>query len=102
MASLRDAVKDNANELRDGIPWVVFWRDGRSWHSEAVFFSMDYAADTIDPDDIGRLENISRIDPHAVALNGYYCGRLGEDMTFDELTRGVRWHYIMKTALTRW
>ncbi|WP_267134861.1 hypothetical protein [Anaeropeptidivorans aminofermentans] len=70
--------------------------------SEAVFFSMDYAADTIDPDDIGRLENISRIDPHAVALNGYYCGRLGEDMTFDELTRGVRWHYIMKTALTRW
>ena len=37
MASLRDAVKDNANELRDGIPWVVFWREGRSWHSEAVF-----------------------------------------------------------------
>lgn len=93
MASLRDAVKDNANELRDGIPWVVFWRDGRSWNSEAVFFSMDYAADTIDPDDIGRLEHINRTDPRAVALNGYYCGRLGEDMTLDELTRGVRWHY---------
>jgi antirestriction protein ArdC len=93
MASLRDAVKDNANELRDGIPWVVFWREGRSWHSEAVFFSMDYAADTIDPDDIGRLEHISRTDPRAVALNGYYCGHLGEDMTLDELTSGVRWHY---------
>lgn len=93
MASLRDAVKDNANELRDGIPWVVFWRDGRSWNSEAVFFSMDYAADTIDPDDIGRLQHINQTDPRAVALNGYYCGRLGEDMTIDELTRGVRWHY---------
>ena len=57
------------------------------------FFSMDYAADTIDPDDIGRLEHISRTDPRAVALNGYYCGHLGEDMTLDELTSGVRWHY---------
>ncbi|MDD3712817.1 MAG: hypothetical protein PHZ28_04930, partial [Candidatus Izemoplasmatales bacterium] len=75
MASLRDAVKDNAAELRDGIPWVVFWRDGRSWNSEAVFFSMDYAADTIDPDDIGRLQHINQTDPRAVALNGYYCGR---------------------------
>lgn len=93
MASLRDAVKDNANELRDGIPWVVFWRDGRSWNSEAVFFSMDYAADTIDPDDIGRLQYINETDPRAIALNGYYCGRLGENMTIDELTRGVRWHY---------
>jgi hypothetical protein len=93
MASLRDAVKNNANELRDGIPWVVFWREGRSWHSEAVFFSMDYSADTIDPDDIGRLEHISRTDPRAVALNGYYCGHLGESMTLDELTSGVRWHY---------
>lgn len=93
MASLRDAVKDNAAELREGIPWVVFWREGRSWNSEAVFFSYEYAADTIDPDDMPRLEQISRTDPRAVALNGYYCGRLGEDMTIDELTRGVRWHY---------
>lgn len=93
MASLRDAVQDNAAELRDGIPWVVFWRDGRSWNSEAVFFSMDYATDTIAPDDIGRLQYINETDPRAVALNGYYCGHLGEDMTIDELTRGVRWHY---------
>ncbi|MGL5513928.1 MAG: antirestriction protein ArdA [Sporomusa sp.] len=93
MASLYDAVKDNANELREGIPWVVFWREGRSWNSEAIFFSMDYAADTIDPDDIGHLEYINHTDPRAIALNGYYCGRLGEDMTLDELTRGVRWHY---------
>ncbi|WP_267134860.1 hypothetical protein [Anaeropeptidivorans aminofermentans] len=37
MASLRNAVKDNANELRDGIPWVVFWRDGRSWPVKQFF-----------------------------------------------------------------
>ena len=26
-------------------------------------------------------------------LNGYYCGHLGEDMSLDELTAGVRYHY---------
>ena len=31
MASLREAVKNNQEELRDGIAWVVFWREGRSW-----------------------------------------------------------------------
>lgn len=31
--------------------------------------------------------------PAAVILNGYYCGHLGEDMSLDELTAGVRYHY---------
>ena len=93
MASLRDAVKNSEYELRDGIPWIVFWREGRSWNSEAVFFSMDYHDDTIDPDDLTRLKEMQAKDPGAVALNSYYCGRLGEDMTINELTRGVRWHY---------
>ena len=29
----------------------------------------------------------------SVILNGYYCGHLGEDMSLDELTAGVRYHY---------
>lgn len=91
MASLRDAVSSNADELRGGIAWVVFWREGRSWNSDYIY--LDPTTDTIEYDDIGRLEYISHTDPRAVALNGYYCGRLGEDMTLDELTKGVRWHY---------
>ena len=32
MASLRDSVKDYQEELRDGIAWVAFWKEGRSWN----------------------------------------------------------------------
>ena len=39
------------------------------------------------------IEEIKSIDPAAVILNGYYCGHLGEDMSLDELTAGVRYHY---------
>ena len=91
MASLRDAVKTYQDELRNGIAWVVFWRDGRSWDSDYTYIEL--GSETIGYDDISRLEHISRTDPRAVALNGYYCGHLGEDMTLDELTSGVRWHY---------
>ena len=49
--------------------------------------------DTLYPEDRSRLEEIKSIDPAAVILNGYYCGHLGENMSLDELTAGVRYHY---------
>ena len=76
MASLRDAVKDYQDELRAGIAWVAFWREGRSWHSDYIYLEMD---DTLTPEDRGRLREIQEKDPAAVVLNGYYCGYLGED-----------------------
>ena len=90
MASLRDTVKDYQDELRDGIAWVAFWKQGRSWNAEYFRLDMD---DTLYPEDRSRLEEIKSIDPAAVILNGYYCGHLGEDMSLDELTAGVRYHY---------
>ena len=90
MASLRDTVKDYQDELRDGIAWVVFWKQGRSWNAEYFHLDMD---DTLYPEDRSRLEEIKSTDPAAVILNGYYCGHLGEDMSLDELTAGVRYHY---------
>ena len=90
MASLRDSVKDYQDELRDGIAWVAFWKQGRSWNAEYFHLDMD---DTLYPEDRSRLEEIKSIDPAAVILNGYYCGHLGEDMSLDELTAGVRYHY---------
>ena len=90
MASLRDTVKDYQDELRDSIAWVVFWKQGRSWNAEYFHLDMD---DTLYPEDRSRLEEIKSIDPAAVILNGYYCGHLGEDMSLDELTAGVRYHY---------
>ena len=90
MASLRDTVKEYQEELRDGIAWVAFWKEGRSWNAEHFHLEVD---GTLDPFDRSRLEEIKAADPAAVILNGYYCGQLGEDMSLDELTAGVRYHY---------
>ena len=90
MASLRDTVKDYQDELKDGIAWVAFWKQGRSWNAEYFHLDMD---DTLYPEDRSRLEEIKSTDPAAVILNGYYCRHLGEDMSLDELTAGVRYHY---------
>jgi len=90
MASLRDSVKDYQEELRDGIAWVAFWKQGRSWNAELFHLEVD---GTLEPFDRSRLEEIKAADPAAVILNGYYCGHLGEDMSLDELTAGVRYHY---------
>ena len=90
MASLRDTVKDYQDERRDGIAWVAFWKQGRSWNAEYFHLDMD---DTLYPEDRSRLEEIKSTDPAAVILNGYYCGHLGEDMSLDERTAGVRYHY---------
>ena len=91
MASLRDSVKDYQEELRDGIAWVAFWKEGRSWNAELFHLEVD---GTLEPFDRSRLEEIKAADPAAVILNGYYCGHLGEDMSLDELTAGVRYHYV--------
>lgn len=37
MASLRDTVKQYQEELRDGIAWIAFWREGRSWNGEDFY-----------------------------------------------------------------
>ena len=86
MASLRDAVKAQQEELQGGNAWVAFWKEGRSWHSEA--FHLDMGA-TLYPEDEWRLREIEAADPAAIVLNGY----LSENMTLDELTTSIRYHY---------
>ncbi len=90
MASLRDTVKDYQEELRDSIAWVAFWKTGRSWNAEYFHLEM---GDYLYPEDRSRMEEIKQTDPAAVVVNGYYSGYLGEDMSLDELTAGVRRHY---------
>ena len=86
MASLRDAIKAQQEELQGGDAWVAFWKEGRSWHSEA--FHLDMGA-TLYPEDEWRLREIEAADPAAIVLNGY----LSENMTLDELTTSIRYHY---------
>ena len=90
MASLRDTVKQYQEELRDGVAWIAFWREGRSWNGEDFYLD---TGDSLTAEQKSRLEEIRQKDPAAVILNSYYFGYLAGDMTVDELTAGVRRHY---------
>lgn len=90
MASLRYTVREYQDDLRSGIAWLAFWREGRSWHGEAFHLDM---SDYLYPEDKMRLAEIQAADPKAVVVNGYYSGYLGEEMSVDELAAGVRHHY---------
>ena len=90
MASLRDVVSEYQDDLRNGIAWLAFWREGRSWQAEAFHLDLD---DTLYPEDRARLAEIQAADPQAVVVNGYYSGYLGEKMSVAELVAGVRHHY---------
>ena len=90
MASLRDVVSEYQDDLRNGIAWLAFWREGRSWQAEAFHLDLD---DTLYPEDRARLAEIQAADPRAIAVNGYYSGYLSEKMSVAELAAGVRHHY---------
>lgn len=37
MAALHEIARQYADEIRDGIAWVIIWKTGRSWHAESVW-----------------------------------------------------------------
>lgn len=92
MATLRKTASYYADEIREGIAWVVIWKTGRSWNGSAFWLTCD-KNETFEKDDLPEVREILAQDPNAVMVNGYYCGHFGEDMTVDELAAGIRWHY---------
>ena len=91
MAALNAIAREWADELREGIAWVIVWKTGRSWNAQAVWLNCD--DETFEPEDLELARKVLEQDPNAVMLNGYYCGHFGEDMTVAELAAGIRWHY---------
>lgn len=90
MAALKEIAREYADEIRDGIGWLIVYRTGRSWHALTVW--SDLGNNEWETDDINDALEALRLDPRAVALNGYYLGRFG-DMTIDDIAAGIRWHY---------
>ncbi|MCC2703222.1 hypothetical protein LK481_18410, partial [Erysipelatoclostridium ramosum] len=41
MAALHEIARQYAEEIRDGIAWVIIWKTGRSWHAESVWLNQD-------------------------------------------------------------
>ena len=90
MAALKEIARDVASEIRDGIGWVIVYRTGRSWHALTVW--SDLGNNEWETDDINDALEALRLDPRAVALNGYYLGHFG-DMTIEDIAAGIRYHY---------
>lgn len=90
MAALKEIAREYADEIRDGIGWLIVYRTGRSWHALTVW--SDLGNNEWETDDINDALKALRLDPRAVALNGYYLGHFG-DMTIDDIAAGIRWHY---------
>lgn len=94
MASLRDIVKDHRDELVDGIAWLAFYKDGRSWGA-GVFWPVggDYDNGFVfSQEDYESMKSISSVDPKAVCINGYYMP-FGEDFVLEEIENKILYFY---------
>ena len=67
MAALHEIARQYAEEIRDGIAWVIIWKTGRSWHAESVWLNQD--SDTFELEDLSTATEILEQDPNAVMVN---------------------------------
>lgn len=98
MASLRQLVKTYKEDLMDGIQWVVFWKNGRSWHADTIFTEIDDdnpdpEYDPISTDIKAYLQAIYNQDNKAIILNGYYGSSFYADEPLAEWVNHVRYCY---------
>ena len=93
MSSLRKMVNEYKDDLREGITWVIFWKEGRSWKSSHVYMDINEGEDIIGNEYKEELEEILRKDPHAIALNGYIHGMFFEDATINHMVDAIKHYY---------
>ena len=96
MASLRTTAQKVLEEARDGIAWIVLYKQGRGWGASCFWPDFDdrtglFKFEDYDLDD---LKEILATDKDAILVNGYYYN-LGpvEEMTRETLASALRWQY---------
>lgn len=99
MSTLRSIASWEADAIRDGIAWVVVWKEGRSWHSEIMWLNPE--TDNLEPEDLKRVHEILTKDPNAIAVNGYYCGGYWEEMRVIDVEHAIRHDYSENRHLLR-
>lgn len=94
MSSLKEIVKENRDEIVEGMAWVVIWKNGRSWNCECFWEESGSYEDGYEflPEDIERMKKVSNIDPKAISVNGYYMG-IGEDFTIEDIENKILYFY---------
>ena len=98
MASLRQLINAYKEDLMDGIQWVVFWKNGRSWHADTIFTEIDDdnpdpEYDPISTDTKAYLQAIYNQDNKAIILNGYYGSSFFSFEPLAEWVNHVRYCY---------
>ncbi len=91
MASLRTMVGRFRNELREGVAYVAFWKNGRSWGAEA--FWLDPRYNTIEEDDTREMWQIINTDPNAIIVNGFDSCPFDGKSTVEHMLEHIRWRY---------
>ena len=61
MAALKEIAREYADEIRDGIGWLIVYRTGRSWHALTVW--SDLSNNEWETDDINDALEALRLDP---------------------------------------
>lgn len=95
--TLNQIARDYRDEICGGIPWVVVYKQGRSWYAKA-FWPEDGEYDTgyiFDREDLQELEEIACVDPKAICFNGYYMG-FDDDFTTVEIEAKIRRFYTQR------
>lgn len=91
MASLRTMVGRFRNELREGVAYVAFWKNGRSWGAEA--FWLDPRYNIIEEDDTREMWQIINTDPNAIIVNGFDSCPFDGKSTVEHMLEHIRWRY---------
>lgn len=99
MASLRSCARRIREDAACGIPWIVLWKEGRSWRAETICpddFILDVQMDLFDYDMVTVREAVAA-DPNAILVNGYYhniaCCEDGSLPELQDLVDALRWQY---------
>lgn len=84
MASLRKLIADNIDVITEGVEWIIFYKEGRSWNVK-TYFPKDGDYDTGYDflwEDVDEMKQILKKDHKAIIINGYYNGYpSGEDIS---------------------
>ena len=93
MPRLREVVGEYREELREGIAWVIIWKNENSWSGYPVWL-LD---DGFEPEDEEMIQEILRTDRDAIIVNGYYSNGFYESASLEVMSQSALWNYTNHT-----
>lgn len=94
MSSLRKLVNEYKDDLRNGINWVIFWKEGRSWGGMCVYMNITKTGEKVINNQYKKdLEEICNKDPHAIALNGNIYSLFSKGAKVSDMVDAVRYYH---------